>query len=336
MIGVNDKYMNHHDLFFKATFSIRDNATDFVRHILPSELVEQMDFETLVIEKGSHVDTALAENFSDTVYTCRFSGTQIKIALLFEHKSAPDKNLPFQLHRYMSNLWENSIKQKQSRLPVIPIVLYHGWKPWNPGTLITRFKNLPDAITPYVPDFEFIFVDLSVYSNESIKTSIFKAVSLRIGLLIMKNIFDQQKLEHHLAQFLEIGRAYFQETQGLKFLEAVINYILQATEIETARLVKSVASISDKGGDIAMTTAEKLRQEGMQKGRQEGMQKGMQKGRQEGRQEAMIALVRNAGKKGLTEEMIAQIIDLEVDLVRQILNNEPVEIPLHLLSDKEQ
>lgn len=69
-----------------------------------------------------------------------------------------------------------------------------------------------------------------------------------------------------------------------------------------------------------MTTAEKLRQEGMQ----------------EGRQEAMIALVRNAGKKGLTEEMIAQIIDLEVDLVRQILNNEPVEIPLHLLSDKEQ
>jgi hypothetical protein len=47
----------------------------------------------------------------------------------------------------------------------------------------------------------------------------------------------------------------------------------------------------------------------------------------------VIALVRNAGKKGLSEEMIAQIIDLDVNLVRQILNNEPVEIPLHLLSD---
>ena len=65
-----------------------------------------------------------------------------------------------------------------------------------------------------------------------------------------------------------------------------------------------------------MTTAEKLRQKG--------------------RQETVIELVRNAGKKGLTEEMIAQVIDLDVDLVRQILNNEPVEIPLHLLSDKEQ
>jgi hypothetical protein len=70
--------------------------------------------------------------------------------------------------------------------------------------------------------------------------------------------------------------------------------------------------------------------------REKGRKEGMQKGRQEGRQETVIELVRNAGKKGLTEEMIAQVIDLDVDLVRQILNNEPVEIPLHLLSDKEQ
>jgi predicted transposase YdaD len=61
-----------------------------------------------------------------------------------------------------------------------------------------------------------------------------------------------------------------------------------------------------------------------------------EKGRKEGRQETVIAFVRNAGEKGLSEEMIAQIINLEVNLVRQILNNEPVEIPLHLLSDKEQ
>ncbi|WP_207309059.1 hypothetical protein [Desulfobacter hydrogenophilus] len=79
----------------------------------------------------------------------------------------------------------------------------------------------------------------------------------------MKNIFDQQKLEHHLVQFLEIGRAYFQEEQGLKFLEAVINYILQATEIETDKLVDSVARISEKGGEIAMTTAKKIRQFGV-------------------------------------------------------------------------
>jgi predicted transposase/invertase (TIGR01784 family) len=321
--------MGHHDLFFKKTFSIRENAADFLQHTLAPELVEEMDLDTLTIEKGSHVDTALAENFSDTVYNCRFSGTRIKIALLFEHKSAPDKNLPFQLHRYMANLWDNSINQKQPILPVIPIVLYHGKKSWTPGTLVTRFTKWPEAVKHYIPDFEFAFVDLSDYSNEAIKAGVFNAVSLRIALLIMKNIFDQQKLEHYLTQFLEIGRAYFQETQGLKFLEAVINYILQATEIEPDKLVKSVACISEKGGDIAMTTAEKLRQEGMQKGRQEGMQKGIQKGSHK----TMVSLVRNAKKNGLSEEMIAQIANLDITLVRKILNNEPVEIPLHLLSD---
>ena len=316
--------MGHHDLFFKKIFSIRENAADFLQHTLAPELIEEMDLDTLTIEKGSHVDTSLAENFSDTVYNCRFSGTRIKIALLFEHKSAPDKNLPFQLHRYMANLWDNSINQKHPILPVIPIVLYHGWKSWTPGTLITRFTKWPDTVKSYIPDFEFAFVDLSAYSNEAIKAGVFKVASLRIALLIMKNIFDQQKLEHHLTQFLEIGRAYFQEIQGLKFLEAVINYILQATEIETAKIVQSIACISDKGGDIAMTTAEKLRQEGHQEGRQEGSYK------------TMVSLVRNAKKNGLSEEMIARIANLDITLVRKILNNEPVEIPLHLLSDKEQ
>ena len=70
-----------------------------------------------------------------------------------------------------------------------------------------------------------------------------------------------------------------------------------------------------------------------EKGRQEGRQEGMQKGMQKGRQETVITLVRNAGKKGLSEDMIAQIVDLDIGLVRQILANEPVEIPLHLLPD---
>ena len=66
-----------------------------------------------------------------------------------------------------------------------------------------------------------------------------------------------------------------------------------------------------------------------EKGRQEGMEKGMEKGTRQ----TVIALVRNARKKGLSEEIIAQVVDIDVKLVRQILNNEPVEIPLHLLSD---
>ena len=61
--------MGHHDLFFKQTFSIREHAVDFVKHMLPPALTRGIDFTTLALEKGSHVDPALAEHFSDTAYT---------------------------------------------------------------------------------------------------------------------------------------------------------------------------------------------------------------------------------------------------------------------------
>ncbi|SLM28686.1 transposase [Desulfamplus magnetovallimortis] len=316
--------MGYHDLFFKQTFSIREHAVDFVQHTLPSEVIRGIDYATFALEKGSHVDATLAEHFSDTVYSCQFYGTPLKIALLFEHKSSPDINLPFQLHRYMSNLWENSIKQKEPRMPMIPVVLYHGKAAWNPGTLRSRFKDLPDSVKSFVPDFEYVFVDLSAYSNEFIKKSIFSLASLRIALLIMKNIYDQEELTRHLVQFLELGCSFFKEEQGLKFLESVINYILQVTEIETDMLVKSITCITEKGGELAMTTAERLREEGLQKGIRKGIQKGYN---------MMVSLVRNAEKKGLSEEIIAQIANLDVASVRKILNNETIDIPLHLLMD---
>ncbi len=290
-------------------------------------MAQEIDYATVIIEKDSHVDTNLAEYFSDTVYSCRFSGSDLKIALLFEHKSSPDHNLPFQLHRYMANLWKNSAKQKQRRMPVIPIVLYHGAVTWNPGLLSSRFKDLPDAVRPFVPDFKYIFVNLSAYSNDFIKERLFTLASLRIAMLIMKNIFDQELLERHMGEFFELGRSIFQEEQGLNFLESVVNYLYKATEIEIDTVVKSIAEITLKGGEFAMSTADRLRQEG----RQEGRKAGRQEGRQEASNKMIFSMVQNAKKQGFPADIIAKIVGLDVTLVNKILNHEAVEVPLHLL-----
>lgn len=310
--------MGHHDLFFKQTFSIREHAVDYLQNILPPEMGEGIDYTTVAIEKGSHVDAALSEYFSDIVYSCRFSGTDLKIALLFEHKSSPDNNLQFQLHRYMANLWKNSVKQNQPRMPIIPIVLYQGTDTWNPGLLSSNFKNLPDAVRPFVPDSEYIFVNLSTYSNEFIKEGFFTLASLRIAMLIMKNIFDQELLARHMVEFFELGRSIFQQEQGLKFLESVVNYLYKATEIETNTVIEAISDITTKGGEFAMSTAERLRQEG----------------RQEGSNKMIFSLVQNAKKQGFSAEMIARIVDLDITLVERMLNQEEIEVPLHLLDSE--
>jgi len=72
-----------------------------------------------------------------------------------------------------------------------------------------------------------------------------------------------------------------------------------------------------------MTTAEKLRQE--------GLQKGLQKGRQEGSYNTYFNLIHNMKKNNLSEKEIARLINIDIDIVKKIINKEQCKIPLHLL-----
>ena len=151
-------------------------------------------------------------------------------------------------------------------MPIIPIVLYHGDKEWEKKQFTRCFEGIDDVLSLYVPDNDYILIDLSSYSDEELKSKIFTQVSVEIALLIMKNIFNEEKLRRYLKDFLELGRLYFEEEKGLRFLESVIRYIYNATEIESQEVVKTVRKISYKGGELAMTTAMKLREEGREEG----------------------------------------------------------------------
>jgi predicted transposase/invertase (TIGR01784 family) len=97
--------MGHHDVFFKQTFSIKEHAVDYLRHVLPDEINDGVDYSSLCLENSSYVDDQLSEHFSDMVYSCFYGKIIIKVALLFEHKSYPDHNLPRQLNKYMVKIY---------------------------------------------------------------------------------------------------------------------------------------------------------------------------------------------------------------------------------------
>ncbi len=66
-----------------------------------------------------------------------------------------------------------------------------------------------------------------------------------------------------------------------------------------------------------------------------GIEKGVRKGRRDGKREGsfttLYALVRNAAQSGLSHKVIADIAGIETADVGKILNNEPIELPAHLL-----
>lgn len=156
---------------------------------------------------------------------------------------------------------------------------------------------------------------MSDYTDEEIADRIFTQASLKISLLILKNIFHTEKLEKELRNFFEIGRIYFQEEKGLKFLESIIKYIFQVTEIKTLKVVEAIKPVTPKGGDLAMTTAEELRQEG----------------KREGSYNTLYSVIQTMRKNGIADENIAKMMNLDIYIVKKVLNREEVEIPLNLL-----
>lgn len=205
----------------------------------------------------------------------------------------------------MAGIWDTQIKQKENITPVIPIILYHGDKEWKKNQFTSYFTGIDDILSIYVPNNDYILIDLSSYSDEDLKTRIFTQVSVEIALLIMKNIFNEEKLRRHLKDYLKLGRLYFQEENGLRFLEAVIRYIYHTTEIESHEIIETVKNISYKGGNTVMTTAMKLMEEGRKEGRKEG--------REEGWKEAMTTVMklREEGEIKRLLEAVGDILEIK-------------------------
>ena len=63
-----------------------------------------------------------------------------------------------------------------------------------------------------------------------------------------------------------------------------------------------------------------------------GRKEGRKEGKQEGRQEGYRDLIQNMKKNNLSDQEIARLTNLDIEIIKKILNKEHVEIPLHLLN----
>src|SRR4030067_319842 len=271
-----------HDIFFREEFSKRENIIDFIEGTFPEKILSKLNLSTLSNSSSSYTDEELKEYFSDIVYTCKSEDKEVVISLLFEHKSYPVPFPHLQLLKYKSKIWELGIKQTGKPTQVIPVILYHGREPWKKRGMADYFDGYDEAFGSFLPQFDYLLIDLSQFSNDEIKGVVFKKAALKITLLMMKNIFHEEELERNLADYLEIGRLYFEEEKGLKFLESIVRYLYKSTNIEVDKVISETKTISERGGEVTMTTAMRLIEQGKKEGRIEGEKEGELKGELKG------------------------------------------------------
>jgi len=264
---VMDKNLvNSHDRFFKELFSKKEEVIEFIAKTFPKEIVEKIDLQSLELDKTEYVDSKLRTNYSDIVYNSKYGkNTNIKISLLFEHKSYPETFPHLQLLGYMLKIWETQIKQKQSITPIIPIIFYHGKQKWVKQTFDTYFDDIDETLQNFIPKFEYQLVDTFEYSDDEI-IKLFSNLQLQMGLLILKNIYNEQKIIQEVDKIFGEINQLLQTEQGEQFFEAIVSYLYYATNLETPKMVEKMRTISPNAGEKFVSTAMRLKMEGMENG----------------------------------------------------------------------
>jgi predicted transposase/invertase (TIGR01784 family) len=256
-----------HDEFFKATFGRVEIALDYLRSMLPIELLDELDLTQLERINGSFVEPSLQESFSDVVYQCPFKNQyqEVNLSFILEHKSQPEPRPHLQLLRYMLAAWTEQLNQKKGKLtPIIPILVYQGKQNWKKQQMSSYFgKGFPSSLLPYLPQFDYIFTHVTAMSDEQI-------MELRKGLLIntflmMKHIWDPEYiLQNPKLIFINLEAP----TSPQDFIVLILAYFYKNSELGEDKIRDFIKSLPETINDNAMSTYDMIVEKGIQIGRE--------------------------------------------------------------------
>lgn len=258
-----------HDGMFKFHFEKRHIGLQFFQAYLPPDIVRNIQWESLQLEDRSYIDEELKNSFSDIVYQCNYGEKlPLILSLLLEHKSHPISNPYPQLLRYISRIWDRNLAEKEPLRLVIPIIFYHGPEAWNYREMGDYFPGMDEHLKIFLPSFLYHLVDLSHYSDGSIIDNDLLGEQLKITLLLMKKVFQEVELVRQLTDIFAIGDYFhdLEDEEKVLILISMIIYLYKTTRIDKDVLRNALSKISPKGGELALTTAEKLRKEGLEQG----------------------------------------------------------------------
>jgi len=296
---------SQHDKYFKEIFSRKEEMIDFITNALP-QVTKYLDINTLQLDSTQYIDKRLQVGYSDLVYNCKYANNvDLKIALLFEHKSQPENFPHLQLLAYMIKIWETNIKQKQSLMPIIPILFYHGADEWIYKNFEDYFPGIDEPLKKYLPSFDYELINTTNLTDKQIK-NMFQMYSLKTGILIMKHIFDNPEiLINELESIFEHLHQLLETENGRDLFETTVIYLYSNLKNDKEKVTEKLRQISPKGGEIALTIAQKLEKKGHLKGMEEGIKK------------VALNMIRNNFDNSLIK-IATNLSEEQIDMIREL------------------
>lgn len=247
--------------------------------------------DTLEPQKDSYLDEQLKEQFTDLLFKANINDKEGYVYFLFEHKSYKDRMVIFQVLKYMIRIWETKIrndneKRKETEssvnenieIPIIiPLVVYHNEERWNVkrtlGEMVPYYENLPDNLKKHIPNFEYLLFDLSTWEKEDIRLQSEHMIAIKA--LSRTRYASREEAIQILIEAISLINRTEEKDLVTYYVSECIRYMLSIRDdISEKEMEKIAEKISIEGGELVVSVAERLRQEGREKGRQEGLELG--------------------------------------------------------------
>ncbi|WP_121958434.1 Rpn family recombination-promoting nuclease/putative transposase [Petrotoga sp. 9PWA.NaAc.5.4] len=198
---------------------------------------------------------------------------------------------------------------------------------WNIQTnlinLIEGVKDIPEGIKRYIPSYEYEIYDFSPKSKAKIAGEAYT----RLVIEVMRSAFEKDKERFYktFKLMVELTNKMQDKEKVDEVFEICLKYLLDTKDdIEIEEMEKVAKEESVERGELIMSIAEKLREE--------GIKKGIEKGKLEERKEFTIKLLSKKFGVNLTEELKEKIRNADEKTINYIGDN-LLEITLDELKD---
>ena len=317
-----------HDAFMKKILSDRDAARSFLIGFLPEQIVSFLDIDAFSYQDSVFHNEKMQTRLADMVFDIPLKDSKdaVQVSVLFELKSHKDPFTWLQILEYLAAAYRKQLHQKgkgQGKLKlIIPVIYYHGKEVWKQEKNASFFKDFPESLHSFVPEFDRIFIDLKTLSEKeilSISNSLMKA-ALRIHILrLMKQIEE--------GEFRRVFEEFRTDKYG-NYLGSIIVYSLQNLNISSEEMNTFIDEFPEPIKSETMTIAEQLYRKGVKEGKEQGVQEGLEKGMQQGMQQgiqlgiekAQFEIIVKSFENGASIDFISNITGLPESKIKEILN----------------
>ena len=156
-----------HDAAWKLLFSYPEMVHDLLAEFVPANWVNDLDLSALDRQSESRMGEDLGERLQDRVWRVDLRNSSRFVMVLLEFQSTVDRTMAVRVLDYTTDLYMDLLRASRSRLPaVLPIVLYHGKRPWTAREEVAMLAEPPGKfLAPYQPSQRYFVLDVGGYTG---------------------------------------------------------------------------------------------------------------------------------------------------------------------------